>query len=249
MQLDQVLARDELVRVANVEVHLLVLLRPAQVFLVEVWRHFTPNFDALDVGEEAAHGKLSPVGLVEFRPDQVVQLRDTFVFSDESRREAQFAPRLDLRCHFPELVCRDHLDFVEDEKAPGDLADDLHLGLNFATTVLRVAYHEVCADDDASLVFAEHVHCFFGSEGDDRIVLHVGPLVELLAPLLDGDVRVAENEDAFLDTGSRCDAGQSLACAAGENNDAGPCTSIAEHFRKTLHLVVADLRRRLELDI
>ena len=60
-----------------------------------------------------------------------------------------------------ELVCRHHLHLIKDEEAPVNLADDLHLTLDFSASSLGETDHEIGADDDSSLVLREHVTALF----------------------------------------------------------------------------------------
>lgn len=132
--------------------------------------------------------EIEPVGLVELWANQVVELCDTGVFTNKSRSEAQLASRLYMRSDLPELVGWHHLDFIEDEQAPVDRSNLLHPLLHLSTALLRVADHVVGADQHIGLRYIELVMRVFGSESYDLPGFNTRPLVELLAPLLDGHV-------------------------------------------------------------
>ena len=102
-------------------------LGPCKILFVEIRGHLAPNFDALPVRQVALLGQIEPICLIELRANQVIQLCDTQIFSDESSCQTKFTERLDVRSDITELVCRHHLHLIEDEKTPIDLADDLHL--------------------------------------------------------------------------------------------------------------------------
>ena len=80
--------------------------------------HFTPDFNALNVGQISLSSQIEPVRLIQLWTDQIVQVFHTLVFSDESGGKTQLAARLDLRCDTPEGVCWRHLYFVEYEESP-----------------------------------------------------------------------------------------------------------------------------------
>lgn len=60
MQLDEVFACNELIRIALV-VHLLLVLGACQILLVEVRCHLAPHFDTLDVSQVSLTRQIEPV--------------------------------------------------------------------------------------------------------------------------------------------------------------------------------------------
>ena len=70
---NQELAGAELVRVHHRKQHLFGRLA-VQVFPVKLGAHGTPDFGALDAGDESELLQFQPIGLVQFRPNQKVEI-------------------------------------------------------------------------------------------------------------------------------------------------------------------------------
>ena len=91
MQFHQILARYELIRIANVENLSLCRFLSFKVLTVEVGCHFTLNLYALDFGQVSLILQILPVCLIQFWTNQKVQFSYAVILSYKSGGQTQFA--------------------------------------------------------------------------------------------------------------------------------------------------------------
>ena len=101
----------------------------APVFRKKVRCHFTPDFNALNLRQVALVLQILPVRFVQFGPDQEVKLSNLVIFSDQSGSETQLAMTFNQTDDFAEHLSGHHLHLVEDQQAPVDILNLLHLSL------------------------------------------------------------------------------------------------------------------------
>mmetsp|Transcript_46971 Transcript_46971/g.106365 ORF Transcript_46971/g.106365 Transcript_46971/m.106365 type:complete len:220 (+) Transcript_46971:737-1396(+) len=81
-------------------------------------RHAAPHLAARHRGEEALVGEVSPVGLVQLGPNEVAQVLDLLVLSNERRRQPELALALAHLHHAPEGCGGGHVHLIEDHEGP-----------------------------------------------------------------------------------------------------------------------------------
>ena len=215
------------------------------VFLVEFGRHLAPDLDALDAGEVATLDKVDPVCLKQLWPNQVVQVLDVIVLSDQRCRQTEFAVRVDSLSNFSEGLCRNLMHLVQHHEAPVVIANKIDHFLRRLCTLTHETEHRVGANQHQSLALQFiHVrrpkelelsrlgllhHCL-RVENDDVVRIDESPLQELTLPLVAADLRRAHHDCTFLDCARRRDTCQCLAGSAGQHDDTAACSSIREHL-------------------
>jgi len=112
---DEVLAGDEFVWVADVELlFVVVLITRIQIRLIKVRRHLTPHLNTLHVRQVSLLLQVQPIGFVQFRSDEEVEVVDAVVFADEGGGEAEHAVAFEFGGDGAEDLGWDYLYFVED---------------------------------------------------------------------------------------------------------------------------------------
>ncbi len=187
--LDQELRGSELVRIHHAQEHLLHGAQ-RQVFPVELGRHLAPNFSTLDSSDEAFLLQFQPIGLVEFRSDQEIEVGDLVVLSNKSGGEAELAVGSHLRQDASKHLGWNGVDFVKHHDAPVLLLDPLHRLFGFPGSPLSVSDHVEGGDENGA---AHRLVLGIGSEATDGGIVGSGPHLELLLPLFHRDATVAEH--------------------------------------------------------
>lgn len=127
MQLNQVLAGDELIWITNIENLAVRCSLPLQVLTVEIWSHFTLHLNTLHFSQVSLILQVLPVGLIQLRSNQKVQFSNSVVLPNKSGGEPQFTVRLDEGDHLTEGLSRNHLHFVKNHQAPINILDFVKL--------------------------------------------------------------------------------------------------------------------------
>jgi hypothetical protein len=150
--------------------------------------------------------------------------------------------------YFAEHFSGHHLNLVEDQQAPVDILNLLHLSLLVFISSALERNHAVSWNQDARLFKVKHFITAFASEAH-RQPIKVGPLTKLLAPLLHRHVWAAKDNCRFFYMTWGHDSSQCFARAAWQDNDARPSPTVAKHFRQSLLLVVSNDCCRLHLNL
>lgn len=114
-------------------------------------------------------GQVHPIGFVQLGPDQVIQIANLLVFSDQGgcdeasvskgRRplghlsptgQAQLGVRFHSADALPELVGRGNVHLVQEQKAPFPGPQKVHKLFRVMRTDSRIGDHAVRRDDDPS---------------------------------------------------------------------------------------------------
>ena len=149
---------------------------------------------------------------------------------------------------FAEHLSGHHLHLVEDQQAPVDILNLLHLSLLIFISSALKRNHAVSWNQNTCFFKVKHFVTAFASEAHWQPI-QVGPLTKLLAPLLHGHIWTAKDNCWFLYMTWGHDACQCFSCTAWQDNDARPSPSIAKHFRQSLLLVVSNNCCRLHLNL
>lgn len=81
VQIDEILARQELIGVINVQ-RLLRARGSFQILIIKEWCHLAPNLDTLNSSQKPLFLKVEPISFVKFRSNKEVQIFNSFVLSD-----------------------------------------------------------------------------------------------------------------------------------------------------------------------
>ncbi|GIX63592.1 PCI domain protein [Babesia caballi] len=222
--LEEVLAGRQLHRVAGPQPPLLRAVA-AQVLPIEGRRHGAPNLLANDLGQEPLLLQLQPVGLVQLRPDEPLQVLDEVVLPHQRRREPELAVGPHDFVDAPERWRRHELHLVEYQQPPVAPLYLVENVLRRLPVLAGVGHHGV-----AFIV---------RGEGNEPLARYVREVHELLHPLLHGDRRRREHEDGLPDRARGHDARQRLSRSTRQHYDARPRSPVAEHPPECALLVVS----------
>jgi hypothetical protein len=234
VELDQKFQGPNFTGIHDIEKHLLSGL-DGQIFAVKFGSHGTPDFGTLNTSQKALVLQLHPVGFVQFGANEEVQVLNFVIFAHESGGQAEFAVSIDDGQDAAEHFGGNGVHFVQDHQTPFLALQPLHDLLRLPGALLRVSNHVVSGDADAGVTSG--LVLGVGGEATQHGIVRGRPHFELRPPLLHRDAGIAEDQAALAHSAAGRNAHQSLPRTAGEDNDAGPGTTIPEHLPQTLFLV------------
>eukprot|EP00982_Pelagococcus_subviridis_P006186 30003-Pelagococcus_subviridis.AAC.3 len=233
VELHEVLARHELVRVHAVQRLFLRLALGLEVLCEKLRRHRAPHLDALHVRDV-------PV------PLQVFHL---LVLAHERRGEPELAVRFRDADHLAEHRRRDDVHLVQEHYTPLPPSHLFqHPPALFAAFAPR-GYHVIRRHAHARLVHGRELFLRLRREPNDLAVGEVRPQLELRRPLVDAHGRRAQTQARLPHPRRGGDPGEGLPGAARKDDDPAPRAAVAEHLREALLLVRPNPRHRLQRDV
>ena len=134
----------------------------AQIGLREFFVHGTLDEIALDAGDVPVAHQFGPVGLVQFRSDQEVEVFDFVVLAHQRGRQTQFAVRVHRAEHRAEHARRHRVHLVQDHDPPLLITQPVHHLLTFDRTFALVGDHFERAQHDAAPARLDHLQVFAG---------------------------------------------------------------------------------------
>ena len=149
VQIDEILTRQELIRIIDVQ-RLLCARCCFQILIIEERCHFAPNLYTLNSCQKSLFLKVKPISFIKFRSDKEVQVFNSFILSDKGSGQPELAMSFTRFNNSTEHFSWHDLHLVKNHKTPISILDHFKdfLGISWPFPLSRD--HSICWDQNDS---------------------------------------------------------------------------------------------------